>query len=473
MEMPRIAGPRSCSRRLRLAAGLACVCLAAGCASNNAPLVAVFPPPPEYPPEHAYTLDELTELAIYRNASLDVARYEAEAVQGLVDQVKALWLPAVRISLAGFVYDNNLDYDANVFNLTSLNIPLSGNYNFLSAASFVQILSTGGKRTSGLKQARMFAAIKKLEVLRLQDAVAFDVANYYHLVCLTSEIDDALEDAVRRLRVFRQVAESLTARGSLRASRLDALQADYFLSQLEQFQLFVRAGRHQAYHALRHYVGMDREQPLILKSVELPPAVTLDELVSRAAQLVKGFLARPELRQLDLFTKIRGEQVTFAKAQWAPNVVLAGGYTDVQGDEHSILGAIDGLIISLLVDIPIYDPARRGKLREALGLEQASLAFQREIEDLIALEIEVTAVDAQRALAAALKTARALQTAAEHYTATRQAYTRELLPAAAVVTAIGLDLLAKIQDAQARFAYQNARARLKRVTADREAQFGY
>jgi hypothetical protein len=72
-----------------------------------------------------------------------------------------------------------------------------------------------------------------------------------------------------------------------------------------------------------------------------------------------------------------------------------------------------------------------------------------------------------------LKTARARAVAGEHYAATRQSYSRELLPASAVVTAIALDMLAKLQHSQALYAYHHARARLKRVTADRDALYGH
>jgi len=47
----------------------------------------------------------------------------------------------------------------------------------------------------------MYAAIKKLEVLLKQDQVAYDVANFYYLVCLANEIDVILEDTIRRMRV--------------------------------------------------------------------------------------------------------------------------------------------------------------------------------------------------------------------------------------------------------------------------------
>ncbi|MEK6676709.1 MAG: TolC family protein [Planctomycetota bacterium] len=433
----------------------------------------LFPPHPEFPPEHRFSLDDLVLLSVHRNASLDVARYEAEAAQGLVDQVKALWLPQLRFDFAAIAYDNNLNYEARAFDLATLNVPITGTYNFVNSLAFSQILYTGGKRTSGLKQAKMYAEIKRLDVLRQQDAVAFDVANYYHLVCFTNEVDAILEDAVRRLRVFRQVAENLTQRGSLRSSNVDRLQADYFIAQLEQFRVLVQAGRQQAYEALKHFVGVSRDEPLSLKVASLPPALTATEMISAYNEVVEGFSQRPEAKQLDLFTEIRREQVKFAKVAWNPNVVILGSYLDSQGSNNTILGAIDGLLASLIVDVPIYDAGRLGKLREALGFENASLAFQRQFEELITLQIEVTAIDTQKALATEMKAARARAAAMEHYDATRQAYSRELLPASAVATAIGLDMLAKIQHAQSLYAYHDARARLKRVTADREAQYGY
>lgn len=458
--------------RLACVAAPALLCLTlTGCVADGPR--SEFPPAPAYAPDHAYTLDELVELSIYRNASLDVARYEAEAAQGLVDQVKSLWLPQLRFDFAGMAFSNDFNYKADVYGLTTLDVPVTSNYQILNAAAFAQILYTGGKRTSGLNQAKMFAAIKRLEVLVMQDQVAMNVATYYHLVCLLNDLDAILEDSLRRIRVFRQVSQSLNQRGSLRATQLDSLQADYFALQLEQVRLYLAGGRHQAYLALKHYVGVPREEAMRLRSVSLPPAYTPAEVLSRIALVQRGFVSRPELAQLDLFTKIREQQTRFAKAGWLPNIALLGTYTNVSGNTNSVLGAIDGLLVSLLVDVPLYDPSLRGKLREALGLEQAALAFQRQIEDLVTLEIEVSAVDAQRALAAVLKSQRALAVAHQNYEAARQAYSRELTPASDVVTGIALDMLAKAQHAQNVFAYLQARAKLNRVTADREARYGY
>ncbi len=461
--------------RLRVTALLgAALGVCAGCAgTGKSPPAAQFPPAPSYPPDHEYTLDELVELSVHRNASLDVSRWEAEAAEGLVDQVKALWLPNLRYDFAATAYDNDLSYRARAYHLATINVPITGAYNITNSFALSQIITTGGKRTSGLKQAKMYAALKRIDVLRQQDAVALDVATYYQLVCLTSDVDAVLDDALRRIRVFRQVAGGLNERGSLRASDLDALEADFLVSELEQLQIAIRAGREQAYCALKQAVGLDPSEPLQLRAATLPPLVTPQERLSVLAAIVDGFLHRPETKEVDLFARIRAEQVRFAKAAWAPNVAVLGNEINIAGNHNTILGAVDGLIAGIIVDLPLYDPARRGRLREALGLEQASLAFQREVEQLITLETDVTAVEAQRALASLAAAARARQLAAEHCDAARQAYSRELIPASGVVIAISLDALGQIGCLQAVFSYHNARAKLKRVTADRETAYGY
>lgn len=443
-----------------------------GCADRVEPAVS-FPPAPTYPADHRYTLDELVELSVHRNASLDVARYEAEAVQGLIDQVKALWLPAARFAFVATAYDNDLSYRANALNLISLDVPITGGYNLTNTAAIGQILATFGKRTSGLKQAKLYAAIKRLDVLRQQDAVALDVATYYHLIALTSEIDAIVEDAQRRLRVFAQVAREQTARGSLRVSRLDGLQADLLVTELDALRVAVQSGRRQAWSALRQAVGVARNEPLRLARTSLPPAMTPQEALSVSQTIAAGFVRRPEVQMVDLFARLRAEQVNFAKAAWAPNIALFGSFINVSGNHNTILGALDGLVAGLAVDWPIYDPARRGRLREALGLEQAAIAFQRQVEELITLEIEVSAIESQRALATTFHTARALDLAAEHYESTRQAFSRNLVPASSVALALGVDMLAKMQHVAALFAHEQSRARLRRVTADREAALGY
>lgn len=458
---------------LRLAGPIAAGLLACGCASPQLEMDAAFPPDPTFAPDHRYTLDDLIRLSVHRNAGLDVARYEADAVQGLVDQVKSLWLPMLRYNFAAIAYDNDLNYKANAFNIVSLDVPITGTYNIVNSVALAQILATFGKRTSGLKQAKMYQAILRLQVLVKQDGLAQDVATYYHFVCLTSEIDAVLEDSIRRLRVFHQVAAEQNRLGSLRVNQLDSLQAELLVSQLEQLRVAIQAGRRQAYAALRQAVGVGRDEPLELASTGLPPAVTQAQAQRAYEAIVLGFGQRPELHQVDLFAKLRAEQVNFAKAAWAPNIAFVGSFINISGNNNTILGVVDGLIASIIIDWPLYDPARRAKLREALALEQAAASFQRQIEELIALEIEVTSIECQRALVTAFKTARALELAAEHYDATRQAYSRELVPASAVAIALAIDTAVKVQHLAALFAYHNGMARLKRVTADREAAFGY
>jgi outer membrane protein TolC len=453
---------------------LAGVLLCAGCATTRclAP-EATLPPAPAWPPDHAYTLDEIVALSVYRNASIDVVRYEAEAAQGLVDQVKALWLPTFRYDFAATAYNNDLAYHLRAFNLVTVNVPLTGAYNIVNSANLAQIISTGGKRTSALQQTKMLAELLRIDVLRQQDLVACEVATFYQLICLASDVDAVLADALRRIRVFRQVADGLHARGSLRTSDLDTLQAELLVTELEQLQIALRSGRDQAYSALKKAVGVDPAEPLLLAAPTLPPLVNPAERLSVAAAVVKGFLQRPENQEVNLFARIAAEQVHFAKTCWAPNVAVATSATVIDGHPTNILNAIDGIIAGVIIDVPLYDPGRRARLRQALALEQAGLAVQREVEQLLTLQIQVTALQAQTTLTTLALAARARQAADEHEAAAREAFSRELIPASGMITAIALNAVGKSAYLQSLFCYHNARARLKNVTSDRETPYGY
>jgi outer membrane protein TolC len=176
---------------------------------------------------------------------------------------------------------------------------------------------------------------------------------------------------------------------------------------------------------------------------------------------------------VDLFAKLREEQVTFAKTAWAPNIAFLGAYVDISGNHNTILGAIDGLVAGLVVDWPIYDPARRAALREALGMAKAAEAFQKEIEQLITLEIETTGVECQRALITTFQAARALEIAQDYYDCTRQAFAHDLVSAPDVAVALGVLTFAKVQNLAAVFSYHEDQAKLRRVTAARELALGY
>jgi outer membrane protein TolC len=366
-----------------------------------------------------------------------------------------------------------MDYHLKALNLVPVLVPLTGAWNLTNNVAMTGIVTTGGKRTSLLKEAKLMAELARIDVLRQQDLVAFGVATSFQIVCLTTQIDAVLDDTLRRVRVFRQVSEGLNQRGSLRASDLDTMEADLVVTQLEALQIAARAAREQAYCGLKKAVGLNPEEPLLLARTAVPPLVTPAERLSVVATITEGFLRRPESREVDLFARIQAEQVRFAKAAWAPNIALLGNEVDITGNGNPILNAVDGFIAGAIIDVPIYDPGRRARLRSALGLEQAGLALEREVEQLVTLEMDVSAVEAQKALALLPHAARAVEIAAEHYEAAQQAYSRELIPASGMVTALALRAGVKIEYLTALFNYHVARANLKRATADRETAYGY
>ncbi len=419
---------------------------AAGCASaRKQPAVREFPPAPIYPADHQYNLDELIDLSVYKNPALDAARYTAAASEGLVDAVKSLYLPSLRYDFLAAGYNNDIAYHIRALGLVKVDIPLTSAYNINNTASVGQILATFGKRTSVLKQAKDLAAIQKLEIVTVQDCVAFQVAEFYFLVALTNDIDNVLDDTVRRMRVFHRVAEGLNERGSLRASNMDTMEATLLLTQIDQLRVLTKASRQQAYEALRVAIGASHDQPLVLASASLPPPVSTLEILGNAATLTEGFHRRPELRQLDLLVDLFHQQVQFAKALYTPSVGFVGAYTITGGNSNSILSAVQGLIGTVVLDWSIYSPGRAALLRETLAMEQASLALQREIEQVLTLEMQATRINTQKSLATVLHATQAKQTAAEHYNAALQAYSRELVPANQIIIALTLNMAAKIE----------------------------
>jgi outer membrane protein TolC len=426
----------------------------------------------QYPSDHLYTLDELIELSVCRNASLDAARYTAAAFDALVDQVKALWLPAVRYDFAATTYNHHFNYHLKALRIVGVDVPLTGNYNLANTLNLAEVVTTGGKRTSALKQAKLLAELARIDVLRQQDCVACQVATLYQIVCLTSQTDAILDDSLRRIGVLRQVAQGLNERGGFSASDLDTLEADLLIQALQELQVAAKATRQQAYDALKQAVGLDPAEPMVLKQTELPPIVSNEDRLRVAAAIEQGFWDRPEIKEINLFARIAAEQVRFAKACYAPNVAVIGSATVITGDQHPVLNAVDGLIAGLIIDVPIYDPARRARLRAALNLERAGQALQREVEQLITLEIEATGIGAHEALTNLALAEQARVTADEHYDAAKQAYSRDLIAASAVVVALALDTAARVNELASVFAYHNARTQLKRVTGDRETPYG-
>lgn len=460
-------------RRTGLCLALGFALVVCGCASTGSPPAARFPPPPTWPDDHEHSLDDLVELSIHHNAGLDAARYVAESTQGLIDQVKALWLPMFRYDFAAVGYSNDINYKARILDLISVNVPLTGAYNLNSTASAWQILTTSGKRSSLLGQARRVGLLQKIQVLQLQDAVAFDVANLYYLVCLAHETDNVLDAAIDRAAMLEQVLGARRRQGSLQVSTLDLLQAEMLVRQLRRQQIAARAARQQSYLALRTFVGVPPDRPLYLRSVQLPPLADRREVLSAAGTLARAFLARPEVYQAQLVVRILQEQVRFAKAGWGPNVGFLGAGTYTAGNHGAVLNALDGIAGKIVIDLPVYDPAARGRLRQMLGLEHASTALQRQVEEQIQLDIETARLEAEKTLAIVVQAAAARDAAIDRARLAHQAYAHHVLRADDVLQAIRTETDSRIDCLQALYAHHATRARLKRVLADRQVRYGH
>ena len=112
-----------------VALGQVCLLLA-GCAASRAG--PEFPPAPNFPPDHRYTLDDLIDLSVHRNPGLEAARYEGEIAASLADQVKALWLPAIRYDFAALAYSNDLNYKARALEFWAQLTEGDGNFNLFA-----------------------------------------------------------------------------------------------------------------------------------------------------------------------------------------------------------------------------------------------------------------------------------------------------------------------------------------------------
>ena len=88
---------------------------------------------------------------------------------------------------------------------------------------------------------------------------------------------------------------------------------------------------------------------------------------------------------------------------------------DTQGNHHPILNAVDGLVVSLVLDVPVYDPGNLARLRTALAVEQGAIALQHELEQLLQLETDVTTMELQRAVATLVKAVHSQDIARKHY----------------------------------------------------------
>lgn len=386
------------------------------------------------------TLTQAVALALRGNPALAAAEGRESGARAALDRTGAERWPQLRL-------DSRV---AHVSEVSEIQLPgspplaLADEDTWVTTATLQQVLFTGGRVSSLVRQAGHGAEAARAARLRARQAVAFSAERAFLLLLAAQEeiavAEKNLAAAERHLEVAN---ERLAARV---AARFDVLRAEVEIEEARQEVIRANGARQSAHALLLQALGLpDGEYRCVP-----PPPAERPGLPGTEALLVAARRLRPDLLSLQSQVAAAEDGVRAARAERLPTVALSADYLYADPESRTLFSRWS---VGASVSLPVLDggraTARRAEATAAAVQAHAALDAQ-----LRAMEAEVR----QAVTRAASADAQAL--VAER----RIAQAEELLRLAEVRFAGGVGTATEVADAQAAL----ARARHSRTRASAE-----
>jgi outer membrane protein TolC len=351
--------------------------------------VEVEEPPAE--PE-VFSLAEAVRFALANSPRLRAARAAIQRAQGQEQAAFAPFLPQVDLVSRYGASSANLGPGAPGITGAILPSTLSAAHTFAQAEFELQWTLYDFGRTAGrYQQALARERLTKLQLLRAQETVAFDVTAAYLQGLLTAAVRVIQEEAIRRAEATLKDTRSRRAAGV--ADRDDVLRAEVQLSEAREALVVAEEAELAALARLNTVMGRNAGLPLRLVDRQTQPefAWGLVQCLEIAAD------RRPEVAMAREAVAVAQHGRQVAAADFRPRVYVLGtvGYVNGANVEG---GFQEGAGIHL--NQPLYTGGRRqGDLRAADAAVAETVAQAQSLLDNISLEVTL----AYRSVVAARK----------------------------------------------------------------------
>lgn len=299
--------------------------LRAGAVPKLADAAAQVSAPPEDEPEwgpQRLTLDRAVSLALTHGFAARIARLESGRAAAVTDATRSRYLPQLlfdsQVGWSNRMDETFTDLDGKRYGLDNL-----GNEPWLDIYLDQVLLDMGLLRR--LERDRLAQDVAAVAEEQVHEAVAYEVtrqlADLVRLESLAAALESRLEQASWLERETRHLAESG------RVLAVDREEVEIQLEAAKQRREAVAAEGASARARLRELLGASgapADWPAIdpgslseLEGAALPSLEEIHQLLPSA----------PELRMLELRTRIEEASVKAAKAERLPTLQLRGGYS--------------------------------------------------------------------------------------------------------------------------------------------------
>jgi outer membrane protein len=334
-------------------------------------------PVPQQPVPDQLDLKTAIQFAIENNFSIRQARERIRQQDGVVIEVSARSIPNVAATGA---YQRNSTAISETF-------PQSDQAWTVSLTA-TQVLFAGGGVHSSIKSSKLAreAAILDLQST-INDALLGVRINFYN-VLLDREKITVQEQNLGLLQ--QQLKDTTDRYNAGTVSAFEKLRAEVAVANARVPLITARNDYRLAIEALRQSLGFTTNKQDSLRKI--PDLIGTLDYSPTSFDLQAAFDAahanRPDLQRLSKLADSSEQSVTTARANFYPNLALAGGWEALKGPTSNFADSNDGFFLGLQSQWAIFDGrATHGRVVQAKSvLEQSRLLFT---EAQLTAEVEV------------------------------------------------------------------------------------
>ncbi len=337
-----------------------------------------------------FSLNEAVNFALKNNDSLKNAVLDEQIAQKKVKEITANGLPQVNATSAlnHFIKVPSVEIPNPFLSPSNpnptLSFPQGIPYSWNNTLQASQLLFDG-TFFLGLKAAKEFVEMSKIDIKRTEIDVENNVTKGYYAALIIDENIQLLENTVKRIEKSYFDVNELYKNGLVEKIDADRLRLTLANTQTQYSQLIDQ--RELVYYSLKMQMGLRVSDKIELTDKLNQLMVNENSIVSNEKVSYEN---RIEYRKILLAEKLNNLDRKRYTYGYLPSLAAFGNYTyNTFGVEFSDLGKkfFDGSLVGLQLNVPIFDGLRKSAQIQQVKLNGQKLTNTKKmVENLIDLD---------------------------------------------------------------------------------------
>ncbi|MGC8783390.1 MAG: TolC family protein [Armatimonadota bacterium] len=369
----------------------------------------------------AFTLQDSIRIALQNSRSLRSVLQDERKANARVREARGAGLPQLDVSANYRRLDRvpkakfpSFDPITGTFTFNEIEIqPIDSG---TATVSLSQVIDVSGVIRTATDAASLYSRIANLDVQRTRNEVVLQVKQAFYDVLRAQELVKVAEEALQNAEVRRKLAQAAVDAGV--SPKLDVMRADAAVAAAQQAVITARNALQLAKAAFNNVLGRRVDEP-----VELIPADEPEpEMTDFNRYLQEALSKRPELIQANLGVSLSEKQITAAKRDQLPSLVVRGQW-DFNLKTSTFQPRESSFTTIAALQFKIWDSGQtQGRVEQARAdVDKAKVAVEN-VREGIALEVRSAYLSLQEAREKVAAAEKGLQAATESLRVARLRY---------------------------------------------------